>query len=237
MPRTPDELHELAFNSYFADVAQHLVRTGLPGLMGDPLMESIADRAIVEADSGTISSHTAPGRGTLSIKWPATDFITAAEILLFVHGVQQSSEIAKRAPSDISIEREIRAQSGGTVTAKVRFGITTLQGQVLLQRYTSLELDVVVPAVPELINKTPTSVPMIDLFDPIEDARLAEIARIVAKELLFPVVVTIGGLEQIIVRDGHVLCAFHFRVCVAIMIDDVAAVSHHFAKLHHMFCL
>ena len=182
MPRTPDELHELAFNSYFADVAQHLVRTGLPGLMGDPLMESIADRAIVEADSGTISSRTAPGRGTLSIQWPATDFITAAEILLFVRGVQQSSEIAKRAPSDISIEREIRAQSGGTVTAKVRFGITTLQGQVLLQRFTSLELDVVIPAVPELINKTPTSVPMIDLFDPIEDARLAEIARIARKK-------------------------------------------------------
>lgn len=183
-PRTPDELHQLAFNSYFADIAQHLVRTGLPSLMDDPLMESIADRAVVEADSGTISSRTAPGRGTLRITWPSTDFVTAAEITLFVGGVQQSIEIAKRAPSDLLMEREIRAQSGGTVTAKVRFGITTLQGQVLLQRYTSLETDVVIPAVPVPVasSKTATSVPMIDLVDPIEEARLAEIARLAARK-------------------------------------------------------
>ena len=183
-PRTPDELHELAFNSYFADIAQHLVRTGLPSLMDDPLIESIADRAVVESEAGTISSRTAPGRGTLRITWPSTDFVTAAEITLFVGGTQQSIEVAKRAPSDLLMEREIRAQFGGTVTAKVRFGITTLQGQVLMQRYTSLETDVVIPAIPVPVasSKTATSVPMIDLVDPIEEARLAEIARLAARK-------------------------------------------------------
>lgn len=183
-PRTPNELHELAFNSYFSDIAQHLVRTGLPSLMDDPLMESIADRAVVEAETGTISSRTSEGRGTLRITWPPTDFVTAAEITLFVSGVQQSIEIAKRAPSDLLMEREIRAQSGGTVTAKVRFGITTLQGQVLLQRYTSLETDVVIPPIPEpeITRKTAKSVPLIDLVDPIEEARLAEIARLAARK-------------------------------------------------------
>jgi hypothetical protein len=181
LPRTPDELHELAFNSYFADVAQHLVRTGIPGLMGDPIMESIADRAIVEADSGDISSRTQPGRGTLRIEWPETDFVTAAEICLLVGGVQQSIEIVKRAPSDIFMEREIRAQSGGSVTARVRFGITTLQGDVILQHSTSLQTDVIVPAIPVPVASTSKhsgSVPMIDLVDPIEEARLAEIARL-----------------------------------------------------------
>jgi hypothetical protein len=181
LPRTPDELHELAFNSYFADVAQHLVRTGIPGLMGDPIMEAIADRAVVEADSGDISSRTVPGRGTLRIEWPKTDFVTAAEICLFVGGVQQSVEIVKRAPSDISMEREIRAQSGGSVTAHVRFGITTLQGDVILQHSTSLQTDVIIPAIPVPVattSKRSGSVPMIDLVDPIEEARLAEIARL-----------------------------------------------------------
>jgi hypothetical protein len=138
--------------------------------MDDPLIESIADRAVVESEAGTISSRTAPGRGTLRITWPSTDFVTAAEITLFVGGTQQSIEVAKRAPSDLLMEREIRAQFGGTVTAKVRFGITTLQGQVLMQRYTSLETDVVIPAIPVPVasSKTATSVPMIDLVDPIE---------------------------------------------------------------------
>jgi hypothetical protein len=184
LPRTPRELHELAFNSYFGDVAQHLVRNGLSSLMTDPLMESIVDRAVVEAESGGISSRVSPGRGILRIAWPTTDFVTAAEVTLFVGGVLQSSEIVKRAPSDMAIEREIRAQDGGTVTAKVRFGITTLQGQVLLQRYTSLETDVVVPPIPlpEVKPKSVTSVPMIDLVDPIEEARLAEIARIALRK-------------------------------------------------------
>jgi hypothetical protein len=82
IPRSPKELHELAFDSYFADVAQHLVRSGMPSLMKDPLMGSIADRAIVEAAQGQISAVTAPGRGTLRIEWPSTEFINAAEIVL-----------------------------------------------------------------------------------------------------------------------------------------------------------
>jgi len=181
LPRTPEELHELAFNSFFADVAQHLVRTGLPSLMNDPLMASIADRAVVEADSGNISSTTSPGRGTLRINWPNTDFVTAAEIGLFVGGVQQSTEIVKRAPSDIFIEREIRAQAGGSVTARIRFGITTLQGVVMLQHSTALQTEVIIPAVPVPVvtpSKHSGSIPMINLFDPIEEARLAEIARL-----------------------------------------------------------
>lgn len=184
LPKNPSELHELAFNSYFADIAQHLVRTGLPSLMDDPLIEPIADRAIVESEPGKISSRVSPGRGTLRIEWPVTDFVTAAEVCLYVGGIQQSVEIAKRAPSDISIEREIRAQNGGTVTAKVRFGITTLQGQVLLQRFTSLETDIVILAVPvpQAKPKSATPVPMIDLVDPIEEARLAEIARIALRK-------------------------------------------------------
>jgi hypothetical protein len=180
LPRTPDELHELAFNSYFSDIAQHLVRTGLPGLMDDPLIESIADRAIVEAESGKISSRTSPGKGTLRIEWPTSDFVTACEIRLLVGGIQQSVEIAKRAPSDIAMEREIRAQAGGTVTAAVRFGITTLQGDVLLQRYTSLELEIVIPPIPvptPVTSGRSSAVPLIDLVDPIEEARLAEIAE------------------------------------------------------------
>lgn len=180
-PRTLDELHELAFNSYFSDVAQHLVRTGLPSLMSSPVMQSIADRAVFEAETGKISSRTAPGRGTLRIDWPTTDFVTAAEICLFVGGVQQSLEIVKRAPSDVFMEREIRAQSGGVVTARVRFGIATLQGDILLQNSTALQSDVSIPAVPTPVvqpTKSSGSVPMIDLVDPIEEARLAEIARL-----------------------------------------------------------
>ena len=79
------------------------------------------------------------------------------------------------------MEREIRAQSGGSVTARVRFGITTLQGDVMLQHSTSLQADVVIPAIPVPIASTSKhsgSVPMIDLVDPIEEARLAEIARL-----------------------------------------------------------
>ena len=139
IPRSPKELHELAFDSYFADVAQHLVRSGMPSLMKDPLMGSIADRAIVEAAQGQISAITAPGRGTLRIEWPATEFINAAEIVLSVGGVQQSIESVKRAPSELKMEREIRAKSGGSVLVQVRFGITTLQGDVLLQYFTALE--------------------------------------------------------------------------------------------------
>jgi hypothetical protein len=117
----------------------------------------------------------------LRIEWPKTAFVTAAEICLFVGGVQQSVEIVKRAPSDISMEREIRAQSGGSVTAHVRFGITTLQGDVILQHSTSLQTDVIIPAIPVPVattSKRSGSVPMIDLVDPIEEARLAEIARL-----------------------------------------------------------
>ncbi len=195
LPRTPDDLHELAFNSYFADIALHLVRTGLPSLMGDPLIESIADRAVVEAESGRISSRTSPGKGTLRIEWPSTDFISAAEIRLLVGGVQQSIEMVKRAPSDIAMEREIRAQNGGTVTAQVRFGITTLQGEMLMQKYTALELDVIVPEIPQpQQTRTGGAVPMIDLVDPIEEARLAEIARLAArKKKRNQILMAIGG--------------------------------------------
>ena len=180
IPRSAQELHELAFNSYFADVAQHLVRSGMPGLMKDPLMGSIADRAIVEADSGDISALTAPGRGTLRIEWPPTEFINAAEIVLSVGGVQQSIESVKRAPAELKMEREIRAKSGGSVLAQVRFGITTLQGDVLLQNFTALETKINIEPVQESPSRTPRSgaVPMVDLFDPIEEARLLEVARI-----------------------------------------------------------
>lgn len=180
IPRTAEELHELAFDSYFADVAQHLVRSGMPSLMKDPLMGSIADRAIVEAAQGEISALTAPGRGTLRIEWPSTEFINAAEIVLSVGGVQQSIESVKRAPSELKMEREIRAKSGGSVLAQVRFGIITLQGEVLLQYFTALETKITIEAIQEPPSKTVRSgaVPMVDLFDPIEEARLLEVARI-----------------------------------------------------------
>lgn len=204
LPRTLDELHELAYNSYFSDVAQHLVRTGLPSLMSSPVMASIADRAIVEAEVGKISSSTTPGRGTLRIDWPNTDFVTAAEIRLFVGGVQQSIETVKRAPSDVFMKREIRAESGGTVTACVRFGINTLQGEVLLQHSTALQTDVVIPTVPipaVVSTKRSGSVPMIDLVDPVEEARLEEIERLSRKRkkqkrvllLFLAVILVLGG--------------------------------------------
>lgn len=185
LPRTLDELHELAYNSYFSDIAQHLVRTGLPSLMHSPVLTSIADRAIVEAEVGKISSSTKPGRGTLQIDWPSTDFVTAAEIRLLVDGVQRSVEIVKRAPSDLFMKREIRAESGGTVTACIRFGISTLQGEVLLQHDTALQTDVIIPAVPiPAVTSTKRSgaVPMIDLVDPVEEARLEEIERLNRKK-------------------------------------------------------
>lgn len=204
LPRTFDELHELAYNSYFADVAQHLVRTGLPSLMSSPVMASIADRAIVEAEVGKISSSITPGRGTLRIDWPKTDFVTAAEIRLIVGGVQQSVETVKRAPSDVFMKREIRAESGGTVTACVRFGISTLQGEVLLQHSTALQTDVVIPAVPipaVASTKRSGSVPMIDLVDPVEEARLAEIERLSRRKkkrnrvllIILAVILVLGG--------------------------------------------
>ena len=184
IPRSAQELHELAFNSYFADVAQHLVRSGMPGLMKDPLMGSIADRAIVEADSGDISALTAPGRGTLRIEWPPTEFINAAEIVLSVGGVQQSIESVRRAPAELKMEREIRAKSGGSVLAQVRFGITTLQGDVLLQNFTALETKINIEPVQEPPSRTTRSgaVPMVDIFDPIEEARLLEVARIATRK-------------------------------------------------------
>jgi len=184
LPRSPKELHELAFDSYFADVAQHLVRSGMPSLMKDPLMGSIADRAIVEAAQGEISALTAPGRGTLRIEWPSTEFINAAEIVLSVGGVQQSIESVKRAPSELKMEREIRAKSGGSVLAQVRFGITTLQGEVLLQYFTALETKITIEAIQEPPSRTARSgaIPMVDLFDPIEEARLLEVAQIAKRK-------------------------------------------------------
>lgn len=184
IPRSPKELHELAFDSYFADVAQHLVRSGMPSLMKDPLMGSIADRAIVEAAQGQISAITAPGRGTLRIEWPATEFINAAEIVLSVGGVQQSIESVKRAPSELKMEREIRAKSGGSVLAQVRFGITTLQGDVLLQYFTALETKITIEAIQEPPSRAVRSgaIPMVDLFDPIEEARLLEVAQIAKRK-------------------------------------------------------
>ena len=184
IPRSPKELHELAFDSYFADVAQHLVRSGMPSLMKDPLMGSIADRAIVEAAQGQISAITAPGRGTLRIEWPATEFINAAEIVLSVGGVQQSIESVKRAPSELKMEREIRAKSGGSVLVQVRFGITTLQGDVLLQYFTALETKITIEAIQEPPSRDVRSgaIPMVDLFDPIEEARLLEVAQIAKRK-------------------------------------------------------
>ena len=184
IPRSPKELHELAFDSYFADVAQHLVRSGMPSLMKDPLMGSIADRAIVEAAQGQISAITAPGRGTLRIEWPATEFINAAEIVLSVGGVQQSIESVKRAPSELKMEREIRAKSGGSVLVQVRFGITTLQGDVLLQYFTALETKITIEAIQEPPSRAVRSgaIPMVDLFDPIEEARLLEVAQIAKRK-------------------------------------------------------
>jgi hypothetical protein len=213
LPHTPAELHELAFNSYFADVAQHLVRTGLPWLMGDPIMQSIVDRAVVEADPGNISSRSAPGRGTLRVEWPRTDFVTAAEICLFVGGVQQSTEIVKRAPSDISLEREIRAQQGGSVTACVRFGITTLQGDVILQHSTSLQIDVLIPAIPVPFtspSKHSGFVPIIDLVDPIEEARLAEIARLAHRKKIRNRILTGIALLSLLVLGGYLSQRFAY---------------------------
>jgi hypothetical protein len=200
IPRSPKELHELAFDSYFADVAQHLVRSGMPSLMKDPLMGSIADRAIVEAAQGQISAVTAPGRGTLRIEWPSTEFINAAEIVLSVGGVQQSIESVKRAPSELKMEREIRAKSGGSVLAQVRFGITTLQGDVLLQYFTALETKITIEAIQEPPSRALRSgaIPMVDLFDPIEEARLLEVARIAKrkkriKQILIGIILSVVG--------------------------------------------
>ena len=215
IPRSPKELRELAFDSYFADVAQHLVRSGMPSLMKDPLMGSIADRAIVEAAQGNISAITAPGRGTLRIEWPATEFINAAEIVLSVGGVQQSIESVKRAPSELKMEREIRAKSGGSVLAQVRFGITTLQGDVLLQYFTALETKITIEAIQEPPSRGVRSgaIPMVDLFDPIEEARLLEVAQIAkrkkrTKQILIGIILSvvgfIGGKIYLEQRTTHI---------------------------------
>ena len=215
IPRSPKELHELAFDSYFADVAQHLVRSGMPSLMKDPLMGSIADRAIVEANQGQISAVTGPGRGTLRIDWPSTEFINAAEIVLSVGGVQQSIESVKRAPSELKMEREIRAKSGGSVLAQVRFGITTLQGDVLLQYFTALETQITIEAIQEPVSRAARSgaIPMVDLFDPIEEARLLEVARIakrkkLIKQVLLGIILSaigfIGGKISLEQRTTHI---------------------------------
>jgi hypothetical protein len=215
IPRTAQELHELAFDSYFADVAQHLVRSGLPSLMNDPLMGSIADRAVVEAERGVISAQTSPGRGILQIEWPSTDFINAAEIVLSVGGVQQSIESVKRAPAELKMEREIRAKSGGSVLAQVRFGITTLQGDVLFQHFIALETKITIEAIPEPASRITRSgaIPMIDLFDPIEEARLLEVARIEKrkkriKQILIGTILTVigfaGGFIYLQQRTDHI---------------------------------
>jgi len=76
-----------------------------------------------------------------------------------------------------------------------------------------------------------------DLYNrPLIKGRVAEIRGIVLEEFLLPVIVAISLLKQIIVRDGDVLGALHFRVLVTIVVDNVPAAMHHLTELESLLC-
>lgn len=203
LPTTDSELNELAFDGYFSDIVAHLIKPGLPHLRRNPLLHSVVDRAIVEASSGKITSMVATGKGTLVVDWPTTEFVTIAEVSLLVGGTEQSREVVTRSPAELQIRREIRSEAGGTVTAHVRFGIKTADDEIILQKFIALVTDVVIPPVPQPVapQRKGGGVPLIDLFDPVEEERLADLARIAREKKLkrqilaavASVVVMIGG--------------------------------------------
>jgi len=76
-----------------------------------------------------------------------------------------------------------------------------------------------------------------DLYNrPLIKGRVAEIRGIVLEEFLLPVIVAISLLKQIIVRDGDVLGALHFRVLVTIVVNDMATTMHHLTELQSLLC-
>jgi hypothetical protein len=52
--------------------------------------------------------------------------------------------------------------------------------------------------------------------------------------LLLPVVVPIGLLEEVIVRNRHMFGGLYFRFLVAVMNDDVATPVHHLTEFESL---
>jgi hypothetical protein len=185
-PKTLSELHDLAFNSCFLDIAQHFTRTGLGSIELDRTMKSIIDRAIFESSKGEIFTSSGPGYSDLTVRWPAEHFINTAEVKLFLGGVQQSLEVLRRAPSEREFKRKIRAESGGTIAVEVRFGSTSTNDVSYFCFNPTLTSETSIPPrqVPSSTSTRATQPINVDLFDPIEEARKAEIVRLLNRQRL-----------------------------------------------------
>ena len=205
-PRTAEELHQLAFDAQFMDIAVHLSKSGLPGLASDPLVPSIADRALFEADRPGVSATALPGKADVRISWPHSVFCNAMEITLDSGSGTPVSEIVTRDKVSSTVEREIRLTAGGQVTVLIRPGVATPTGQVHLSFAPLARTKVDIPPAPKpprpAVSRPTVAVGQVQLLDPEEEERQrAELARAARRRRIKR---TVAAAVALIVLGGGV---------------------------------
>lgn len=199
IPRTAEELNQLAFDAQFVDIAIHLMKSGLPHLRTHPFLPAVADRVAFEADRPRISSRTRPGAATVILDWPKSFFCNAIEISTDSGGGPTASETITRDPTSARVEREIRMSAGGRVRILLRVGICTPQGEILLSANYLVHLDIDIPPTPKPprppVSRPPVAVGQAVVVDPEEEERqLIELERLRKRKKLRRVLLTIAAL-------------------------------------------
>ena len=199
LPRTAEELNQLAFDAQFVDIAVHLVKSGLPHLASSPILPAVADRVAYEAERPVVSSRTRPGAATITIAWPRSFYCNALEIAIDSGSGASASDTVDRDAVSSDVEREIRLPAGGRVRVLLRVGMRTPQGLVLLSNSYLVHHDVDIPPAPKP-PRPPVSRPQVAVgqalvVDPEEEERqLAELERLRKRKNVKRVLLTLVAL-------------------------------------------
>jgi hypothetical protein len=145
-PRSEDELHALALEARFFEIARFFVSGDLLDLDKTGTAIRSIGHALADTSTINITATTQPGTATLRWKWPQSDFVNCAEIA--AHGIagHVSSQRLKRS-GQAEMQYSVNLPAGGTVTSFVKFGCMSPTGSFVAS---SVGADLVIDIPPEV---------------------------------------------------------------------------------------
>lgn len=126
-PRSEEELHALALEARFLEIARFFVKGDLLDLEDSSTAARSVGHALADTGDIPTTAVTSPGAVTLRWSWPTTDFVNCAEVSARGISGQATSHRLKRGAGR-ETQYSIKLPTGGTVSSSVKFGCISPTG-------------------------------------------------------------------------------------------------------------
>lgn len=179
-PRDSNDLWRMLNDARETEVAVHLANGSLSRLEKMPIIERAAQHALAEVPAPSIRSRASIGLSTFEWDWPPTPYVNLARLALRAPNGKVVTHDIERERDALVQERQVSLPRGGTVEARLCFGISSPLGTTFVSsNSTRHEIAVLAPPVspnPQRsgrLSTGPQSLDDLHVIDPAEIQRQA----------------------------------------------------------------